>query len=52
MGTITFSAGVALNAETSDQTLCLADNALYEAKKAGRNKVLVAPENGHVADAA
>jgi len=52
MGTITFSAGVALNAETSDQTLCRADNALYEAKKAGRNKVLVAQENGHVADAA
>lgn len=52
MGPITFSAGVAVNSETSDETLRRADNALYEAKKAGRNAVLIAPESGRVADAA
>ena len=52
MGAITFSAGVAVNVDTSDETLCRADNALYEAKKSGRNKVLIAPESGRVADAA
>ena len=52
MGPITFSAGVAVNSETSDETLRRADNALYEAKKAGRNTVLIAPESGRVADAA
>lgn len=52
MGAITFSAGVALNLDTSEATLKRADNALYEAKKTGRNKVLVAPESGRVADAA
>ena len=36
----------------SDETLRRADNALYEAKKAGCNTVLIAPESGRVADAA
>ena len=52
MGVITFSAGVAPSADTSDETLCRADNALYEAKKSGRNKVVIAVDNGRVADAA
>ncbi|MAS84724.1 MAG: GGDEF domain-containing protein, partial [Erythrobacteraceae bacterium] len=52
MGAITFSAGVAVNVGDSDETLRRADNALYEAKKTGRNKVLVAPETGRTADAA
>ncbi|NCQ63928.1 MAG: diguanylate cyclase, partial [Alphaproteobacteria bacterium] len=52
MGAITFSAGVAANYETSEETLRRADNALYEAKKTGRNKVLIAPDTGRVADAA
>ncbi|GAB5350188.1 GGDEF domain-containing protein [Alteriqipengyuania sp. 357] len=52
MGAITFSAGVSLNGETSEETLRRADNALYEAKKTGRNKVLIAPETGRVGDAA
>ncbi|WP_010408624.1 GGDEF domain-containing protein [Citromicrobium sp. JLT1363] len=41
MSPITFSAGVAVNAETSEATLRKADDLLYEAKKTGRNKVLV-----------
>jgi len=52
MGAITFSAGVAVNSADSDDTLRRADNALYAAKKAGRNAVLVAPETGRVEDAA
>ena len=51
MGAITFSAGVAVNSADSDDTLRRADNALYAAKKAGRNAVLVAPETGRVEDA-
>ena len=40
----TFSAGVALwnGQETSDQVVARADQALYQAKQAGRNKVLPA----------
>ena len=52
MGAITFSAGVAVNSIDSEDTLRRADNALYAAKKAGRNTVLVAPETGRVEDAA
>ena len=52
MGAITFSGGIAVSAETSEETLRRADNALYEAKKTGRNKVLIAPETGRVQDAA
>lgn len=52
MGAITFSAGISVNLDTSEATLKRADDALYEAKKAGRNKVLIAPESGRVADAA
>ena len=52
MGAITFSAGVAVNVGDSEETLRRADNALYEAKKSGRNKVLIAPETGRAADAA
>jgi len=52
MGAITFSGGVAENSATSEDTLRRADNALYAAKKAGRNTVLIAPETGRIADAA
>ena len=52
MGPITFSAGVAANVGDSEETLRRADNALYEAKKTGRNKVMIAPETGRTADAA
>ena len=52
MEPITFSAGVAVNGDSSDDTLRRADNALYAAKKAGRNTVLVAPESGRIGDAA
>jgi len=42
----TFSAGVAHwdGAETADQLTARADQALYEAKRAGRNQVLVTPD--------
>ncbi|MBX7483685.1 GGDEF domain-containing protein [Qipengyuania qiaonensis] len=50
MNPITFSAGVAGSLATSEQTLRRADNALYEAKKGGRNTVLIAPEKGRVGD--
>ncbi|MBD59228.1 MAG: GGDEF domain-containing protein [Citromicrobium sp.] len=51
MGAITFSAGVAANGETSDETLRKADDLLYEAKKTGRNKVMTEPA-GSAANAA
>jgi diguanylate cyclase len=41
---ITFSAGVALRAQTEDQTTLIkrADEALYKAKRAGKNRVVAA----------
>jgi len=52
MGAITFSAGVAANISSTDETLKQADRALYDAKKAGRNQVLVAQESEQVTAAA
>lgn len=42
---ITFSAGVALRLPNEDQTALIrrADSAMYQAKKAGKNRVVVAP---------
>ena len=47
----TFSAGVATwdGNETSEELIARADQALYQAKDAGRDRILVATEGAHAA---